>query len=327
MLDDDQFAQFLADNQLVRPEMMAGLRERAEAQGKPLYLSVIDEQLIPEERLVQTMSQRLNVPSVLLKDFDGDAALLAIIPPVLARSRGILPVGIADQNGYRTLYLATADPWNIDSLEEVGAHTDLPLVPLLAGPYDLQEAIERCYPGDSSGLSSLGADEEIARVLGDIERSDEIEVEIDSMSGIPPERGGDGRHGLASLESAPPSGIPALPRFRRTDNFGAAAPIPRGESTGSAAADSGIAGQTGLGLPVPGRVERPAQRTGSPSNRATVAHDMRPLARSSVAAPDVGSPFAQTPPAVLTRALVSVLVARGLVTEAEITAEIKRLGF
>lgn len=321
MLDDDQFAKFLTEHQLVRPEMIQGLRDRAEVQGKPLYLQVIDEQLIPEQRLVQSMSQKLNVPSVLLSDFDGDPALLAIIPSQLARSRGILPVGVAEQGASRTLYLATADPWNIDSLEEVGAHTDLPLVPLLAGPYDLQAAIERCYPEERAGVSQVPEDD-FARVLVEIERDVEV-ADLSGISGIPPERGGDGRHGLASLESAPASGLPGVGRFRRTDEFGAAPPASRAEPTSDG--EVSVAGQTGIGLPVSGRVERTANRVSAA--RPTVAHDMRPLARASVEPPESSSPFTQTPPAVLTRALVNVLVAKGLISEAELVAEVKRLGF
>jgi len=148
MLNDDaQLANLLVLNGMLDAERLRDLMTIAESAEAPLYVTIIQEGAVQEEDLVGLVSLAIGVPSVLLKDFEKDPVLSEMLPADLVHNLGALPVGMdADEHGNELLYVAMADPTNEEALRQITDGSPVRIVPVLAGPIDLLNAIERCVP-------------------------------------------------------------------------------------------------------------------------------------------------------------------------------------
>lgn len=228
LTDDDQFANFLAMNGLLAPDAVARLRIAAELEEKPLYVTVIEKGAVPETTLVQMMASLLGVASVSLAEFEGDPAVLARVPRDQIRSLGVLPVGIDDSSGTALLYVAMANPLDSEAVQSVQQLAQMPVVPLLAGPVDLLQAIERAV-GMLSGVPQTHG---FSRATKDsfpagVPNSDDAVDLVEEFAGV-----GSARSALGLLDDIPrnrheqptsPSGVISLADYAMESSLGEAA--------------------------------------------------------------------------------------------------------
>ncbi len=115
---------------------------------------LLDAGMINDAQLTQALGQQLSVPFVSLKHVDFSAALLARVPAELAQAHTMLPVFLRTTKtagtkiGVETLYVAMEDPTNQEALLEVSMRAGLPVKPMIASPGDLHRAIRAFYFGE-----------------------------------------------------------------------------------------------------------------------------------------------------------------------------------
>lgn len=144
MLEDEQVKQLLLMNGVCDEATVSSLCSEAQGSERTLYDMVVARGVVPEEQFIQMIGPLVGFGAVLLKDFQGDAMLMSLAPVDLLKREGMLPVGIQEVEGRRSLLVAMANPLNSNGLKALRKFTSLPVVPLLAGPMDLLGAIERC---------------------------------------------------------------------------------------------------------------------------------------------------------------------------------------
>lgn len=149
MIHDDRIREALLNGGLASEEEVAQLAQTASHMGTSLYRAVLAVSDVAETDLVGYLSTILEVSSVSLQQFRGKPTLIALLPPNVVKRHRVLPVGLKDQDGQETLFLAMEDPHDLDALEAVGHMCPHPIVPLLAGPVDLDSAIHRVYSSDA----------------------------------------------------------------------------------------------------------------------------------------------------------------------------------
>ena len=153
MLDDNTLGGVLLSKGLLSADVLRQAQNMAASRGQSLYRTVIDTQAVGEEPLVQAVAESMNLRSVSLQQFQRDAQLVNLLPRDIVVSRKVMPVGIVEAGAQRELYLAMVDPLDIDTLNWVQQRTGLQVIPVLAGPNDLDRAVERCYNQSSGGFS------------------------------------------------------------------------------------------------------------------------------------------------------------------------------
>jgi type IV pilus assembly protein PilB len=148
MIDEQQLRDLLLLHDLVDEGGLAAAAQLQQRHGGDLYGVLIDHGLVPEESLVALVGQVLRVPCVSLKDFKADPDLSRMLPAELAARWRAVPLGW-DQtpDGKTQVYLAMANPLDMEALEELGDYAGGDVVPLLAGPIDIDQTLERVYGG------------------------------------------------------------------------------------------------------------------------------------------------------------------------------------
>jgi hypothetical protein len=148
MIDEQQLRDLLLLHDLIDEGGLAAAAQLQQRHGGDLYGVLIDHGLVPEESLVALVGQVLRVPCVSLKDFKADPDLSRMLPAELAARWRAIPLGW-DQtpDGKTQVYLAMANPLDMEALEELGDYAGGDVVPLLAGPIDIDQTLERVYGG------------------------------------------------------------------------------------------------------------------------------------------------------------------------------------
>ncbi|TWT96953.1 Type II secretion system protein E [Botrimarina colliarenosi] len=121
------------------PEAAADLRAlNGDAGGKPLHEVAVLRGYVAEEDVLSAFGAELGAECVDLNHANPDLSLLDVFPQRLMHRHGLFPV--SRENG--TLRIATSDPLDFESLDEVGALTGLSIEPLLATRRQIAERLK-----------------------------------------------------------------------------------------------------------------------------------------------------------------------------------------
>lgn len=213
--DDNQVASLLKAGNLLSDQQLEQLRQDATNAEKPLYQFLIESAIVDEDTIVQVFAPAIGIGGVSLKEFTGDAMLMSIAPTDILRREGILPVGIDEAGTRRILYVAMADPSNQSGIKTLSEYSNLPIVPLLAGPMDLLAAIDRCEDRHVNGPDGLSGD---FQSLGDsdlrlddlmlsgprpVAFSSDSEILDELIEGVPAAGGGSIASALSLIDDIP----------------------------------------------------------------------------------------------------------------------------
>lgn len=136
----------LKANVLQEGQLKLALAEQQKWGGK-LGEILVRMNLLTEDLLVKALSKQLGLPLVNLDTIQGlPPHVKQKVPVDTARNAEILPLQLRDDG--RTLVIATADPLNIQALDELRATTKCRIIPQIAGRSSIQKAFARFYEGE-----------------------------------------------------------------------------------------------------------------------------------------------------------------------------------
>lgn len=171
MLEDRQLSQMFLRKGLLDQETLEKASGICKSTGRTLYDVLLGEGLVNEERAIVAVSKQLNLPCVSLKEFEANQKILELIPRDLAIEFRLMALGLTEEDGERKLYVAMANPLDIDAIEKVSQASGFPVSQLLAGPSDIKHAIARSYPSAdapqaaSPKTSDLSGEDELGDML------------------------------------------------------------------------------------------------------------------------------------------------------------------
>ena len=100
---------------------------------------------VSEDRLLEFLEQKLEMPLVDLRRRPIGGELLAYLPLERAMEYTVLPNGRSLAHGSPALQVAMADPTNLRTVDALAFLTGCRIEPVLAAEEDIRRAIKRCY--------------------------------------------------------------------------------------------------------------------------------------------------------------------------------------
>jgi type IV pilus assembly protein PilB len=158
-------AQILLAKGLVTEEVLVDAQFEQRAIQKPLGRILVDREVITEEQLLVGLAEQMSLEFVGLADQPVDPAAVVLVPEVLARRHGIIPIGF-DADG--RLRLAMSDPANVLAIDDVRTITERAVVPVVATRADVLAAIGQYHNADVSVEST-------ASELNVVDEPDDVE--------------------------------------------------------------------------------------------------------------------------------------------------------
>lgn len=176
------FGKILVDDGLITPAQLDQALQEVEASGKTISELLVQRGIITKEHATQALAKQHNLRYINLSEYDIDAEVIAAVEEELARKYKIIPVDKTE----RTLTLALADPLNIFLLDDIRIRTRCEVIPLLAHPDQIDEAIERYYGNQGGALKEALSDlEESAEGMEVVESADDDVEDSESADGAP----------------------------------------------------------------------------------------------------------------------------------------------
>ena len=138
----------------VSQEKMEALLKSPKVREKGLSQVLVEEGLISQQDLLETLVQGLQLPPINLARYKIDESLKEFIPERIARQYRLVPVS---KIGNR-LSVAMADPLNLVALDDVALMTSLEISPMIAMGEAVDEAIRQLYQiTEELGVSNASA--------------------------------------------------------------------------------------------------------------------------------------------------------------------------
>lgn len=141
------------------------VQQEMQRSGKSVSEALADFGILDVESQLQVVAEHLGTEVVDLRGWTPDEATLKSVSAATAKTYQCVPFALTGS----TLQIALADPLNPATLDELGFSISHELVPVVADPKAIQQAIDKHYGGAQTGdtmaelLKELGADAEIEK--------------------------------------------------------------------------------------------------------------------------------------------------------------------
>lgn len=113
--------------------------------GQPLGVTLLKLGFLEEDEMVRVLSRQLDVPIVDLRNKRIAPEVLSAIPIQVAEKLRCIPLFKKTDSGRDVLYLGMEDPTDLSVLDDLVFRIGIDIRPVLVGPNQLTEAIERHY--------------------------------------------------------------------------------------------------------------------------------------------------------------------------------------
>ncbi len=125
--------------------------------GGPLGRILVDNGFVSEALLMKSLASQLRLPLLNLDQQHIHEKVIEQLPADLAETYNVIPVRVQFQEGRGSiLFLAMADPTNVEAIDAVQFRTGKRVSPVLAPEGQLERAIRRHYHGEAQYSSEEG---------------------------------------------------------------------------------------------------------------------------------------------------------------------------
>lgn len=119
--------------------------------GRRLGVTLIKMGFVEEGHLIRALAKQLGLPVASLAGKKIPADVIALVPSRVASEHGVIPLFTKQEGRTGQLYLGMEDPSNLAVLDDLSFRTGMEIHPVMVGPSELGEAIDRYYHGRGKG--------------------------------------------------------------------------------------------------------------------------------------------------------------------------------
>jgi len=131
----------LLDSGVLTHEDLLRAQADAERGGQPLRLSLVKLGMVSARQMQEAVGRSLGIPAVDLRELPPDPEALRIVPAELAYRHQVVPLRVQDGE----VVVATADPFNLEALDDIRMVTGKEVNPVLADAAEIQRIVEEAY--------------------------------------------------------------------------------------------------------------------------------------------------------------------------------------
>src|SRR6202163_3061943 len=162
-----RLGEILIKESLITSDQLKQALEHQKATGGRLGTCLMKLGFITDDEITGVLSRQYGVPSINLKYYEVDTAVIKLIPQDTAIRYQIVPLSRVGS----TLTIAMTDPTNVFAMDDIKFMTGFNVVPVVASETAIAEAITKFYGEGESG-------EELDQVMKDLSLEDAADLEL-----------------------------------------------------------------------------------------------------------------------------------------------------
>jgi type IV pilus assembly protein PilB len=164
-----RLGEILIKESLITSEQLRQALEHQKSSGGRLGTCLMKLGFITEDEITGVLSRQYGVPSINLKFYEVDAAVIKLIPQDTAVRYQIVPLSRVGS----TLTIAMTDPTNVFAMDDIKFMTGFNVEPVVASETAIAEAISKFYGSVQSG-------DELEKVMKDLSAEEAADLELAS---------------------------------------------------------------------------------------------------------------------------------------------------
>jgi type IV pilus assembly protein PilB len=164
-----RLGEILVKESLITSDQLRQALEYQKASGGRLGTCLMKLGFISDDEITGVLSRQYGVPSINLKYYEVDAAVIKLIPQDTAIRYQIVPLSRVGS----TLTIAMTDPTNVFAMDDIKFMTGFNVEPVVASETAIAEAISKFY-GEAQ------SDEELSKVMKDLTGDESADLELAS---------------------------------------------------------------------------------------------------------------------------------------------------
>ncbi|MFO7811798.1 MAG: type IV-A pilus assembly ATPase PilB, partial [Pelovirga sp.] len=169
-----RLGELLIRNQMISDDQLAKAISEQKNEGIRLGAALIKLGYVQEHDLATFLSKHYGVPSIDLKEFDVDPAVIKLVPATVAQKYQLLPINRAGA----TLIVAMSDPSNIFAIDDIKFMTGYNVEVVVAAEAAVKEAIDTYYDQSATMADALSEFDDVdLELVGDDELENINELE------------------------------------------------------------------------------------------------------------------------------------------------------
>lgn len=146
--------QFLVDKGYLKPDGLTEAQKVQEQTKEPdLGRVLVSLGLVGEREVLMAKAQEMGYQFVDLDRITIESSSLNVVPERVVKNHSVVPV----KKDGTTLWLATANPTNIQAIDDVALASGCRVVPVLAVPGAIEDALRKYYGGGQAGAGGAEA--------------------------------------------------------------------------------------------------------------------------------------------------------------------------
>ena len=164
-----RLGEILVKESLITSDQLRQALEYQKASGGRLGTCLMKLGFISDDEITGVLSRQYGVPSINLKYYEVDAAVIKLIPQDTAIRYQIVPLSRVGS----TLTIAMTDPTNVFAMDDIKFMTGFNVEPVVASETAIAEAISKFY-GEAQ------SEEELSKVMKDLTGDESADLELAS---------------------------------------------------------------------------------------------------------------------------------------------------
>ena len=140
-----KLGELLLEAELIDPAGLERALAHQKDRGRPLGVNLVLLDLVDEMEMLRVLARQLNVPVVRLSETRLDPDLVDLLPYETARRHQCLPLYVESEGAKQDLYVGMSNPTDLEVLDDLAFRSGMSVHPVLVGPVQLEDAIERAY--------------------------------------------------------------------------------------------------------------------------------------------------------------------------------------
>ncbi len=140
-----RIGELLLKEKRITPEQLQQALNHQKASGGKLGYNLVAMGFVKDEEITSLLSKQYGVPSINLRQFEIDSAVVKLIPAETAQKYQIIPLSRSGA----TLTIAMTDPTNVFAMDDIKFMTGYNVEPVVASEAAVIEAIQKYYPTSS----------------------------------------------------------------------------------------------------------------------------------------------------------------------------------
>ena len=172
-----QLGQLLLESGLITEQQVSEVLTYQREHNLVFGKAVVSMGLVQESDLLKVLGDHLGLPSLDITKYSIQDEALGAVSEDFARENSIIPLFLIEES----LTIATANPLNIDVIDQLTRDTELEIMLVLSSEMDIERSIDLYYRSTTSLLDTEAAGDGVRVVSREIHEDTEIVQVVDML--------------------------------------------------------------------------------------------------------------------------------------------------